>query len=437
MIKRFWLASRASPLRRALSRTALLTGAGYGIGIWRDAALTSTLGGTRSLDIFFAALAPALLWGTEMANLAYLSVLPQLVRSRSSQMLARTRSLLILTAAGGMITLAAIGLFFPKLIAPGFSEPAEQRALALSMGAMALLIPMLTLAGLVRARHETMGHFAFWATFSASRSLGVITVVFLLSRTDSPLLPTGGMLLGVAIWLAVGMRRLPNLRPQVGAPASNQTPTVQLLLGPLFISMVIAQVTGFADVNAASRLGVGGVQIYTLAVNLLVVPQGLVGGVIASVFYPRFAQYASVSDHVASSRSLRQASILTVVGLLPAVAAFVSPFGLRIAEFLYRLPPELLKATADCAAAVAIGQIGFALLFLGRQFLVAHNRPWAVVTSVLLFMVLKLVGNELLAPRLGLPGLALASSLASVVALAALVHPLRRATRGAESARAV
>ena len=64
---------RASPNGAALLRAGGLTGAGFVVSLVRDMALAATYGRSASLDVFFVALGPTLYWGTESANLAYLT----------------------------------------------------------------------------------------------------------------------------------------------------------------------------------------------------------------------------------------------------------------------------------------------------------------------------------------------------------------------------
>jgi peptidoglycan biosynthesis protein MviN/MurJ (putative lipid II flippase) len=69
------------------------------------------------------------------------------------------------------------------------------------------------------------------------------------------------------------------------------------------------------------------VQAYALAVNLLAVPQGLVGGVVATVYFPAFAVACTRGTRLEASAALQLAVRLTTYGMLPAIVIFATPLG--------------------------------------------------------------------------------------------------------------
>jgi len=414
-----------------LFRTGALTGAGFVISLVRDVTLAATYGGSASLDVFFVALGPTLYWGTENANLAYLGALPALAAHRTRtpppRLIVAVLAVAVLTAGA----LAAVAVLTPSVIAPGLVALGARRQLAIAVGALGLLIPLLTIGGLLRATLELARRFSFWATLPAFRSTGVAVLALATAGASTAAWLVVGVLAGLSAWLIFGFTLLRRLRaePQETVTADPVIPLAGGLL-PLLLMIIIGQLAGLADNHFASQLGVGNVQAYALAVNLLAVPQGLVAGVVATVYFPAFAVACARGTRLEASDALHRAVRLTTYGMLPAIVILTSPLGASVTHLIYgrgHFGKDLTVLTASCAGGLALGQLGFAVLMLQRQLLIAAKSPWPVVFGVTLFVVLKIGGNALLIGPFGLAGIALASSIASVATAIAQAIPVRRA----------
>lgn len=422
---------RTSSTGAALLRTGALTGAGFAISIVRDMTLAATYGGSPALDVFFVALGPTLYWGLESANLAYLGAMPALAARHTLRLHPRMIVASLGIAVTGATALAALAIFTPTAIAPGLVALGERRELAFAVGALGLLIPMLTVGGLLRAPLELAKRFAFWAALPLFRSAGVCLLAVATAGAATASWLVTGVLAGVSAWLIFGVAQARLLR---GAPQHEAAPVPMTVPAsgalPLVLVILIGQFAGLADNYFASQLGVGRVQAYALAVNLLALPQGLVGGVVATVYFPAFAIACAGGTRSEASRALYQAVRLTIYGMLPAVVVLASPLGAWVTDLVYgrgQYGEALTALTASSAAGLALGQLGFALLILQRQMLIAARTPWSVVPSVVIFVVLKIGGNALLISPFGLAGIALASSIAAIAAAIALAVPVRRA----------
>src|SRR6266566_1758030 len=75
--------------------------------------------------------------------------------------------------------LVAVAALAPAAVAPGLVALGERRELAIAVGALALLIPLLTLGGLLRATLELVSRFSFWAALPAFRSTGVAVLALM------------------------------------------------------------------------------------------------------------------------------------------------------------------------------------------------------------------------------------------------------------------
>ena len=418
-----------------------LAASGYVLSILRDAILATYYGGSAALDVYFIALSPAQFIGMEGASLVYLAFLPEFSRSLRTgdaaayDTLFRARLAFAAKAALTVaILLAALGAAFPRWIAPGYADQAAIHALRIGLIVLSTLIPGLAVVGVLRAALEAQTRFSAWALLPGFRSIALIVCVLLsVSHPALGWLLAGSLLgVGVAIGYAALARRA--RRPVTPAPAALvDTPTdaLPVSLVPLLVAVLLGALTGMIDNAFASKAGVGGVQALALATNLLVAPQGIIGGVVATVFFPLYGRLWHDADRPAAFASLWRSMRLVALGLLPVVALLVTA-GIVVVRIVYRhgeFTESLANLVNHTVGALALGQVFYAGTVLLRQFLLVAGAPWAVCEAAAIFLAVKLAGNVVLVPSLGVPGVALASSLAAVATCGYLVIRVLRLAR--------
>jgi hypothetical protein len=89
-----------------------------------------------------------LYWGTESANLAYLGTMPALAAHRTRTPPPRVIVAVLGVAILSAVVLTAVAALAPSAIAPGLVALGERSELVTAVGALGLLIPLLTLGGL-------------------------------------------------------------------------------------------------------------------------------------------------------------------------------------------------------------------------------------------------------------------------------------------------
>jgi putative peptidoglycan lipid II flippase len=179
--------------------------------------------------------------------------------------------------------------------------------------------------------------------------------------------------------------------------------------------VILGALTGVLDNAFASKAGVGGVQTLALATNLLVAPQGIIGGVVATVFFPVYGSLW-LDNRPAAFASLWRSIRLVVFGLLPVVALLVTA-GIVVVRIVYRhgaFTESLASVVSDTVAGLALGQVFYAASVLLRQFLLVAGAPWAACEAAAVFLMVKWLGNIAFVRSFGVPGVALASSLAAL-----------------------
>jgi putative peptidoglycan lipid II flippase len=435
-------------IHRSILVVGALAASGYLLSILRDAMLASYYGGSPALDVYFIALSPAQFIGMEGASLVYLAFLPEFARSlRTADVSAygqlfRARLAFAARAALAVaIFLAAAGALFAQWLAPGYAGHAAMGALRISVVVLSALIPGLAIVGVLRAALEVQGRFSAWALLPGFRSLTLIVCVLLsISHPALAWLLAGSLLgVGLAIGYATVARRAHG--PVMSLPASrggNPTASLPPSLVPLLAAVLLGAVTGIVDNAFASRAGVGGVQALGLASNLLAAPQSIIGGVVATVFFPVYGSLWHEDNGPAAFASLWKSIRLVVLGLLPVVVLLVTA-GIVVVRIVYRhglFTDDLAGLVSHAVAGLALGQVFYASSVLLRQFLLVAGAPWAVCEAAAVFLAVKVFGNIVLVRPFGVPGVALASSLAALVTCGFLVVRVLRVARQSAGAGA-
>lgn len=419
---------------RQFTGLAILTGTGYLLSLGRDMVLAGMYGGTPALDIFYLALAPIQYWAAEIAGFFYLTTLPAFRSDTATDRLSRP-----LYRAGMVGAAAAMALVTAVALVPGLILPSHTGASGAAhfwaFVGLSTILPMLAMGGIVRAALEAHERFAPWGALPGIRSVALVAVAWTGRTIGGPALAwlSAGAVLGVAaaVTLLAACWTLLAREPLERGPTVGSEP--QAASKAVLASLILGQAAVLVDNYVLARTGVGGPQVAVLGTNLLIVAQTVIGGTAASVYYPIFVRLWAAGDADAARRSLGQAARLAVYGLLPIVAILCGPWGVDVVGFVYHrggVTQPMVEAIAAATAATALGQPLFAAAMLLRQFALGAGRPQFAAESAAVFLIGKIIGNTVLAPRYGVPGVCLASSLASAAMCAWLVFRVRAMLAG-------
>ena len=418
---------------RSIGTIGLLTGVAYLASIVRDAVLAAYYGGSAPLDIYFIALAPSQFLGMEIASLAYLAFLPEFSRSLGNDDYGAVTRLLrerFALAFKGTLTVAILvtlgGLILARVLAPGYVEHGALQAVRLSFACLSVLVPMLGVMGVLRAFLEAQGRFGPWAVLPAFRS-GVLSVVVVLSAVNPSIV---WLILGSSLGAGAGLaytwltaRALPSYTSARLDPRPREGNPLPTSLAPLIAALFVGQGTALLDNAFASLTGVGGVQAFALASNLLVIPQALVTGAVATVYFPVYGAHLALGKRANALSSLRRSIRLVVWGAIPVVLLFCTSLGTTVVRMIYHrgaFDNQMVLLVSQTAAGLSLGLAPYACMVLLRQYLLVADAPWLVFHAATVFFAVKWLGNWALTTSFGTPGIALSSSIAALTACAYL-----------------
>jgi putative peptidoglycan lipid II flippase len=326
-----------------------------------------------------------------------------------------------------VVLLVAAFVFMPQamsVLAPGFSEDAEQRRLAIELTRITfpylLLITLVTLYGgmlnvmqrfasaaaasifLNIAMMATLALAAFFPTAGHAAAWGVLVSGFLQYFLLAGDLATHG-----------GLPRFAPLKLDEDIRAFFRA------LGPATLGSMGTQVAMFADTIIATFLPAGALSALYYADRLNQLPIGVIGIAIGTVLLPEMSRRLTADDHTGAMTSQRRAFDFTLLFSVPFVAAFLAvPEAITRAMFARGAFSKGDAAAAGATlAAYAVGLIPFVLIRSAVATFYARKDTATPVKASLTGLAVNLVLKLLLMGPLAQVGLALATAVGAWINL--------------------
>src|SRR5262245_31561408 len=338
-------------------------------------------------------------------------------------------ALVALLAACALIALLADPLV-ALTIGSGFD--ADKRALTAHILRLLLIQPLLLgLGGLAKATLESFDRFALPAIGSNLYNVGIIGGGLL-----APWLGIDGLVWGVAAGAALFLLvQLPGLReigwryrPTLSFDAAGVA-QVGRLLGPRLFGQSAWQIGLVAIGSFASQLGEGAVTANAAALQLMMLPHGLIALSLGTVIFPQLARYHAAGD-LAGLRRAALGALRQVLFLALPAAAILGWLALPVVRALFERGRVTAASTALTAEAFTFYSLGLAAFaaaeILVRTFYAMHDTRTPVFVGVLAVATNIGLGWGQLRLGAGLAGLAIAFSAANTleaVLLLALLRP--------------
>src|SRR5262245_41706535 len=337
-------------------------------------------------------------------------------------------ALVALLAACALIALLADPLV-ALTIGSGFD--ADKRALTAHILRLLLIQPLLLgLGGLAKATLESFERFALPAIGSNLYNVGIIGGALL-----APWLGIYGLVWGVVAGAALFlMVQLPGLREvgwryrpslQLNAPGVAQ---VGRLLGPRLFGQSAWQIGLVAIASFASQLGDGAVTANAAALQLMMLPHGLIALSLGTVIFPQLTRHHAAGD-MGELRRVALGAVRQVLFLSLPAAALLGWLGAPIVRALFERGRFTATSTALTSQALSVYAFGLgafaAAEILVRTFYAMRDTRTPVYVGVLAVALNMGLGWALLRLGRGLGGLAAAFSIANTLEAALLLALLR------------
>ncbi len=343
------------------------------LGLVRDMFITAHFGTSPQVDAYRAAFAlPDLLYLVVAGGALGTALIPvfQQRRAEASESAAwdLANAVLNLTLPV-LIGAAIIGCVFAEPIvnmttARGFTP--EQQALTAHLMRLLLIQPViLGVGGIAKATLEAHEQFRIPTLGSNLYNVGIIMGAAVLAPFYGIDGVVYGVLLGAGAFLVVQIPALYRLgwHYRLSGWATTGVRTVGRLILPRLFGQSIWQINLTTMVGVTSAFGLGAVASSGYALQIMLLPHGLIGLSIGTVIFPLLAKHLASGDHTSFARaaSLAVQSVLAVT--IPASIVLYAGAGTVVKLLYERGSFDSTSATLTVAAlqGYAIGLAGFSV----------------------------------------------------------------------------
>ncbi|GAC1499969.1 MAG: murein biosynthesis integral membrane protein MurJ [Bradyrhizobium sp.] len=326
-----------------------------------------------------------------------------------------------------VILLVVAWLFMPQamsLLAPGFSDDAEQRRLAIDLTRITfpylLLITMVTLYG---GMLNVMHRFASAAAASIFLNLSMMMTLALAAFFPSAghAAAWGVLISGFLQYfvLAGDLARHGGLPRFAPLKLDEDVRAFFRALGPATVGSMGTQVALFADTIIATFLPAGALSALYYADRLNQLPIGVIGIAIGTVLLPEMSRRLTSGDQQGAKAAQRRAFDFSLLFSVPFVAAFLTvPDVITRAMFARGAFSKADAAAAGATlAAYAVGLIPFVLIRSAVATFYARKDTATPVKAALIGVAVNVALKIALVGSLAQVGLALATAVGAWINL--------------------
>lgn len=347
-------------------------------------------------------------------------------RSRAVARLANTILTLVLIVLGGicLLSAAAAPWIVRVLLVPNFAP--EQQALTASLMRIILLnTTLFGVSGVLTAILNGRQHFALPAVAPIALDIGYAIGIFWLVPTQGVYGLAWGTVIGALLHITIQVPALIHERVRIGPALALSLPGVReviALMGPRIVMLGAIQWVDLIIIRVGSRFPTGSVSAYFFAFTLMQLPETLFGTAIALVLFPTMSARYNAGD-------LRGMTDLALQGLriiwaltIPAAFAVVILGRPGIQVVLERgafdaASTDLVYTILVYFSARIVSEAS--LEIVARLFYARHN-TFVPMLAYLGWWALNWILIPVLALRLGIGGVALASTISFTLLAAAL-----------------
>jgi putative peptidoglycan lipid II flippase len=405
-------------------------------GFARDIMLAAILGAGPAADAFFVALRLPnhfrAIFAEGAFNAAFVPAYAH-VHGEGGEQSAKLFADRIFTLlfVSQVVLLAVAWLFMPQamsLLAPGFSDDAGQRHLAIELTRITfpylLLITLVTLyGGILNVMHRFASAAAASILLNISMMATLAVAVFF--PTPGHAAAWGVLISGfLQYFLLAGDLATHGGLPRFAAPKLDaDVRSFFRALGPATIGSMGTQVALFADTIIATFLPAGALSALYYADRLNQLPIGVIGIAIGTVLLPEMSRRLTSEDHEGAQLAQRRAFDFTLLLSVPFVTAFlvVPDFIMRAMFARGAFTRGDAAAAGATLAAYAVGLIPFVLIRSAVATFYARRDTATPVKAALIGVAVNVALKIALVGPLAQVGLAFATAVGAWINLSLVI----------------
>ena len=272
--------------------------------------------------------------------------------------------------------------------------------------------------------------FAFVAFTAIPNALIIMISIFLGARVNLNWLPIGSILavlLQAVLLIHQSRKQHFTIRLSTNFK-DNNVKKLAKLMGPVTIGVTINEINLVVNKTIASQLAIGGISALTYAESLVLFVQGIFAQTIATVYYPQLTNLAEEGNEKGLKSKFNEAVKGMVCILAPVTVGCI-----LLAEDIIRVLYDrggfdeiALRMTSSALLLYGVGILGYGFReMLARVFYAYHDTKTPMINAGI-GAVINIVMSLILSPIMGVGGLALATSVSSIVTSLLLVFQLQK-----------
>ena len=406
------------------------------LGFGREIALAYFYGTTNISDAFLISLTiPLTLFsfiGTGLAT-SYIPVYSSLEKDNSNQTSVKFTSNVINLVILVSILLILISVIFTtpivKLFASGFNGSTLETAVFFTR----ISVIGIVFSGLVyilTAYLQVNNSFVIPALIGIPYNVILVSAIVFSFYTNIIILPLGNVI-GPLSQLALLLPFVYKLgfKYSFNLDYRNKYFSKMMHLSlPVIIGVSVEQINKLIDRTLASQIVVGGISALTYASRLNWFIQGIFAVSIATVMYPHISKMAATKNEEGFKKAIRGAINSISLFIIPATigSMFLSEAIVALLFGRGAFGTDAVLMTSNALFYYSIGMVGFGLReVLSRAFYSFQDTKTPMVNG-LIAMTINIILNFILSKFLGIGGLALATSISSLIGSLLLFISLRK-----------
>lgn len=411
------------------------------LGLIRDMVQARYFGAGLAADAFFVAyripnmLREMFAEGTMSA--AFIPVFTEYLTHRSKKETRRLANAVFTTLGLILLVISMLGIvaapLIVKIIAPGFIDAPGKFDLTVSL--TRIMFPFLLFIGLAAVAMGVLNSLRSFGAPALAPSFYnlsmILTILFLSQHLTEPIMGLAiGVLLGGLSQLLI---QLPSLKKQgflffPHLEGHEGVKRIGLLAVPIMIGLSVADINLLINTLIASFLPQGSVTYLFYGMRLIQFPLGIFAVAVATAILPTLSIQAARGETAALRETLSFGLRLVFFITFPAMIGLIM-FRMPIVHLLFQHGAFTLNDTLGTTAAVLFYSLGlwaFAGVRIVAPAFYALQDTKTPVKIAILALLVNIVLNLALMRPLKHGGLALATSLSSMLNLSMLIWLLRR-----------
>ncbi|WZL71508.1 murein biosynthesis integral membrane protein MurJ [Clostridiaceae bacterium 35-E11] len=406
-----------------------------GVGFIREIALASIFGTTAYTDAYLVARTITLGLFSGLGGALSTGFIPLytniIQKYNKTKALKFTNNLLhiviILT-----IILSGIGILFSESLVNLFAVGFKGETLKLSIKFTRILLPGMIVIGvnfILTGYLEANKRFNIPALIAFPNNIILITAIFLSSIWNKDILIYGtllGMLSQFLFQYYFVYRTGYSYQLKIQLRDRNIKKLIYLVM-PIFLGMTVQQINTLVDRTLASTLIEGSIAALNFADRLNLFVYGVFTASIATVIYPFLSQLAAQNDQRAFKNSIIKSINFMCILILPISIGSMC-LCKPIVKVLFQRGAFDTKATQMTSIALfyySIGMIGFGLRHILSKIFYALQDSKTPMINGAIAVVINILLNFILIGYMQHAGLALATSISSLVGTILLLYRLK------------